>query len=103
MLKIWKKSFLALYPKTIERSPNSSKNFNVAWARKPAVIPIVVGKEAAQTPSLLIVCSFSSTTARGVAQPKQAVSPGIMTWMWPEIASSETPDSNQIWSISLQA
>ena len=34
---------------------------------------------------------------------KQAVSPGTRNWMWPETAFSETPDSNQIWLISLQA
>jgi hypothetical protein len=40
-------------------------------------MPIVVGREAAQTPSLLIVFSLPSTTAKGEAQAKQAVSPGI--------------------------
>lgn len=36
-----------------------------------------MGKLAAHTPSLLIDPSLSSTTAKGVAQEKQAVSPKI--------------------------
>ena len=63
----------------------------------------MVGKLAAQTPSLLIFCSFYSTTAKGLAHAKQAVSPGIIAYMWALIASSLTPLSNQIWSSSLQA
>jgi len=43
------------------------------------VIPIVVGREAAQTPSLLICYSLSSITATGTAHAKQAVSPGMMS------------------------
>lgn len=45
---------------------------------KAAVIDIVVLKLAAQTSSLFIFCSDYSTTAKGVAQPKHAVSPGII-------------------------
>ena len=66
------------------------------------MIPIVVGKLAAQTPSLLIVPYVPSATASGRAQPKQPVYPGTMTWMCPDSALSETPDSNQIWLILLQ-
>jgi hypothetical protein len=42
------------------------------------VTPIVVGKDAAHTPSLLIYPSVSSATANGVAQAKHAVSPGTI-------------------------
>jgi hypothetical protein len=41
------------------------------------MIPIVVGKLAAQTPYLFIVPSVPSATARGLAHPKHPVSPGI--------------------------
>ncbi len=60
------------------------------------MIPIVVGKDAAQTPSLLILPSFYSITAIGLAQAKQAVSPGIIVYICALIASSETPLSSQI-------
>lgn len=39
---------------------------------------IVVGKEAVQTPSLFILCSFFSIKAKGGIHAKQAVSPGII-------------------------
>ncbi len=42
-------------------------------------MPIVVGKLAAQTPSLLIVPYVPSATAKGLAHPKQPVSPGTRT------------------------
>jgi len=42
-------------------------------------MPIVVGKLAAQTPSLLIVLYVPSATAKGLAHPKQPVSPGTRT------------------------
>lgn len=48
------------------------------WAKNPAVIDIVVGKDAAHTPSLLIFYSLFSINARGGIQAKQAVSPGII-------------------------
>lgn len=89
-------SFLALYEKQIDISPKSSKNLSEAYTKNPAVIPIVVGKDAAHTPSLLIWASLSSTTARGDAQAKQAVIPGIKNYTWDYNASSETPLSNQI-------
>jgi hypothetical protein len=57
---------------------------------------MVVGKLAAQTPSLFIVSSVPSATARGLAHPKQPVYPGTKTWTCPDSALSETPDSNQI-------
>lgn len=65
-------------------------------------MPIVVGRLAAHTPSRLMVASVPSETARGLAHPKQPVSPGTKTWIWPDKALSDTPDSNQIWSTSLQ-
>lgn len=46
--------------------------------------------------------SVFSATAIGTAQAKHAVSPGIMSWMWADMASSETPLSIQTWSSSLQ-
>ncbi len=42
-------------------------------------MPIVVGKLAAHTPYLFIVPSVPSETARGLAHPKQPVSPGTST------------------------
>jgi len=61
------------------------------------MIPMVVGKLAAQTPSLLIACSSPEfATTSGGAQAKQADSPGTKCWIWPDIAFSLTPDSNQI-------
>lgn len=59
-------------------SSKSNKNLRAVWAKKPAVMAIVVGKEAVHTPSLLILCSFFSTKAKGGIQAKQAVSPGII-------------------------
>lgn len=47
----------------------------------PAIIPIVVGNDAAHTPSLFIVYSLSSATANGVAHAKQPVSPGIIIYI----------------------
>jgi hypothetical protein len=41
-------------------------------------MPIVVGKDAAHTPSLFIYASLFSITAIGTAQAKHAVSPGII-------------------------
>jgi len=64
---------------------------------------MVVGSEAAQTPSRFILCSLFSISAKGGMQQKQEVSPGTMIWKWHDIAFSETPDSTQIWSSSLQA
>ena len=52
------------------------RNFNTFYARNPAVIPIVVGKDAAHQPSLLISFSVSSTKAKGDAHAKQPDSPG---------------------------
>ena len=53
-------------------------------------IPIVVGKLAAQTPSRLSVFSsiFEATT-KGGAQAKHANSPGLTSWMWPELKLSK--------------
>ena len=68
--------------------------FKVFCTSKPATIPIVVGKLAAQTPSLLrVFSSMLEATTKGGAQAKHAVSPGIKNWMWPETAFSLTPDS----------
>ena len=71
-------------------------------AMNPAVMPIVVGRLAVQTPSRLILASFPSTRARGGMHAKQAVSPGIIIWKWQLRASSETPLSIQIWLSELQ-
>lgn len=51
----------------------------------------------------MIYPSLSSTTANGVAHAKQAVSPGTINWMWEDIASSDTPLSNQCYLSSLQS
>jgi hypothetical protein len=53
--------------------PKLSKNFKAAWLRNPAMIPMVVGRLAAHTPSLLIVASVPSATAKGLAHPKHPV------------------------------
>lgn len=97
-----KKSLWALYDRQCERLPKLSRYFKEAWHKNPAMIPIVVGRLAAHTPSRLMVPSVPSATARGLAHPKQPVSPGTKTWIWPDKALSDTPDSNQIWSTSLQ-
>jgi hypothetical protein len=39
----------------------------------------------------------------GGTHAKQAVSPGISSWMWPDTASSDTPLSIHGWPSSLQA
>ena len=106
---------------------------------------MVVGREAAQTPSLFkVFSSIPLATNRGGAHwrereregerekdqkkvgegeggegkgegekeekererrgtSKQASFPGVMSWMWPDIASSETPLSIQVWFNSTQA
>lgn len=46
----------------------------------PATMPMVVGRLAAQTPSLFSVrSSMPEATTSGGTQAKQAVSPGMMT------------------------
>jgi len=46
-------------PKKFETSPNSNKYFNTFCTRKPAIMDIVVGKLAAQTPSFFNIFSSS--------------------------------------------
>ena len=47
------------------------------WTRKPATMPMVVGRLAAQTPSRFSVrSSMLEATTRGGAHAKHAVSPG---------------------------
>ena len=49
--------------------------------RKPATMPIVVGRLAAQTPSLFSVfSSMPEATTSGGAHAKHAVSPGDTYW-----------------------
>lgn len=92
-----KKSLSALYPTYGLTSPNPSRYFKTFWLKKPAMIPKVVGKLAAHTPCLFIVCSSPLlATTNGGAQAKQAVSPGTRNYTWPDMAFSLTPDSNQI-------
>ena len=43
------------------------------------MIPIVVGRDAAHTPSLFKLPSVPSAMARGLAHPKHPVYPGINT------------------------
>jgi len=45
----------------------------VACDKNPAMIPMVVGKLAAQTPYLLMVPYVPSDTAKGLAHAKQPV------------------------------
>lgn len=52
-----KKSLWALYDKQYESWPKLRRNLSVAWLKNPAIIPMVVGKLAAQTPSRLMVPS----------------------------------------------
>ncbi len=90
-----------------------------------ATIDIVVGNEAAHTPCNDTCQNFSRrlkrpfrdvltsrfkvrssmplATMSGGAHWKQAVTPGSMSWMWPLIASSDTPDSIHGWFNSTQA
>ena len=57
--------------------PNLSSFLRVFCTRNPATIPMVVGKEAAQTPSRFnVFSSMPEATIRGGAQAKQDVSPG---------------------------
>ena len=66
-----------------------------------ALAPMVVGRLAAQTPSRLSVRSSRPlATTRGGTHWKQAVSPGMMVWMWPLTASSLTPLSIHVWPSS---
>lgn len=66
-------------------------------------MPMVVGRLAAHTPSLFKVrSSIPEATTKGGTHAKQAVSPGITTWMWPDTASSDTPDSIHNWPSSKQ-
>lgn len=59
--------------------PKFKINFRAFCTKNPAVIPMVVGKLAAHTPYLLIVPSVFSVTAKGDAQIKHPLCPGIIT------------------------
>merc|ERR1719253_2085979 len=101
---VGKKSVSALYPRNSETVPKLSRYLSVAWAKKPAVMPIVVGSDAAQTPSRLMAFSSpSSATTIGGAHWKQASSPGTSSWMCPDTAFSLTPLSIHVWPSSLHA
>ena len=75
------------------------------WTRNPAMIPMVVGREAAQTPSFFSVfSSILEATTRGGAQPKQAVSPGTRncdTLLGAAIVNKEikAPDSQLCYAV----
>lgn len=57
---------------------------------RPAVTPIVVGSEAAHTPSRLSVrSSISEATTSGGAHSKHAVRPGEMNWICPDTLKGE--------------
>lgn len=65
--------------------------------------PMVVGSDAAHTPSRLSVrSSMPDATTSGGTHAKQAVTPGMTTWMWPDTASSLTPDSIHVCCTSRQ-
>lgn len=84
--------------------PNSSRYLSAFCTSRPATIPIVVGSDAAHTPSRLSVfSSMPDATMSGGAHSKHASSPGLSSWMWPETASSETPDSSHTCPSSLHA
>ena len=50
-----------------------------------------------------VFSSMPEATTSGGAHSKQASSPGLSSWMWPETASSETPDSSHVCPSSLHA
>lgn len=54
-------------------------------------MPIVVGRLAAHTPSLLILPYVPYERAKGLAHPKHPVYPGTKTWICPLKALYETP------------
>lgn len=87
-----KKSLWALYDKQWDKLPKFNKYLRAAWLKNPDIIPIVVGKLAAHTPSLFIVPSVPYATHKGLAQPKHPVYPGTKTWICPESALYDTPD-----------
>ena len=69
------------------------------WMSIPEMMPMVVGRLAAHTPSRFSVfSSMPLATTSGGTHAKHAVSPGIMSWMWPLTASSDTPLS-RAWEI----
>ena len=60
--------------------PKLSRYLREFCTSKPATMPIVVGRLAAQTPSRFRVrSSIPDATTSGGTQAKQAVSPGMMT------------------------
>mmetsp|Transcript_13556 Transcript_13556/g.50754 ORF Transcript_13556/g.50754 Transcript_13556/m.50754 type:complete len:204 (+) Transcript_13556:190-801(+) len=101
---VGKKSVSALYPKYMVTVPKLSRNFRLFCTSIPATMPIVVGSDAAHTPSRFSVfSSIPLATTSGGTHAKHAVDPGIMTWICPETASSETPLSIQVCSNSRHA
>ena len=98
-----KKSLSAEYPRYRVDSPNESMCFNDAWTNIPDTIPIVVGSDAAHTPSRRSVfSSIPDATIKGGLHAKHAVAPGFIVCTCPDTASSETPLSIQTWFISRQ-
>lgn len=69
---------------------------------RPATIAIVVGREAAHTPSRLsTLVSFNpAATISGGIHSKQGVRPGYINWKWQLTESSLTPASNQTCEIN---
>ena len=60
--------------------PKFRRYLSVFCTRKPAMMPMVVGRLAAQTPSRFrVLSSMPEATTRGGTHAKQAVSPGTMT------------------------
>ena len=54
------------------------------------MMPMVVGREAAHTPSRLRVrSSIPDATTSGGTHSKHAVSPGMRSCMWPVVAHSD--------------
>mmetsp|Transcript_9614 Transcript_9614/g.29145 ORF Transcript_9614/g.29145 Transcript_9614/m.29145 type:complete len:257 (-) Transcript_9614:681-1451(-) len=89
---VGKKSLRLEYPRYFPTIPKSSRYLSVFWTRSPAMMPIVVGRLAAHTPSRLSVfSSMPDATTSGGTHWKHAVSPGASSCMWPDTASSLTP------------
>ena len=91
---VGKKSLSAEYPRYLDTDPNRSMCLSEFCTSIPATIPMVVGSDAAHTPSRFnVFSSIPDATTSGGTHAKHAVSPGTIVCTCPLTASSETPDS----------
>ena len=75
-------------------SPKLSIFLSAFCTSIPATMPMVVGSDAAHTPSRLrVFSSIPEATTSGGTHAKHAVAPGSITCTCPLTASSLTPDS----------